>query len=207
MELNYTIMLVVASICAIGGLGFGYLIGKQQQPDEPSQPPPPVIPRSVQYPADALHIWRDHEQKQLVLKIKENTFRSMEPLPAAEQKFLQQLLSYLSKWINTPIEPAPDADTPQATASPQPTPIAHRTVEPIDAVISNKSIVEQINDILQEKLLTSSLRERGISLTQTISGGMVIYVGLNKYEEIDAIPDQDVVAMIRASVKAWEQQQ
>jgi len=205
--MEYTIMLMVAIICVIGGLGFGYFIGKSQNSDEEApQAPPPAAPLQPQYPADALHIWRDHEQKQLVLSIKGDLFRSAEALPAAERKFMQQLLGYLHKWLNLPLSPAPAAETPERAAS-RPAPAAKRVemIEPVDAIASSKSIVEQINDILQEKLQTSPLSGRGISLAQTIHGGMVVFVGLEKYEEIDAIPDKDVVAIIRASVKAWEQ--
>jgi len=67
--------------------------------------------------------------------------------------------------------------------------------------------VEQIDGILQEKLLNSPLRNRGIRLMQTPNGGMTIWVGLEHYTTIDEIPDEEVVAIIRASVQAWERLQ
>lgn len=206
--MEYTIMLVVATICAVGGLGFGYLIGKQYGSDEPPQAPSqvhsPDMPPPPQYPADALHIWHDNEKKQLVLKIREKTFRSMDPLPAPEQKFMQQLLSYLHKWLNAPQPPAPaGVEMPQPVA-PDASATVVGSVDLLEVDRSHKSIVEQINDILQVKLLASPLRDRGISLTQTIDGGMAIYVGIEKYDNIDAVPDKDVEAIIRASVKEWE---
>ncbi|MBC8331153.1 MAG: hypothetical protein H8E28_04155 [Anaerolineae bacterium] len=203
--MEYTIMLVVATICAAGGLGFGYLIGKQNSSDEPPQAPTqvhsPDVPPQPQYPADALHIWHDSEKKQLVLKIKGNTFRSMDPLPAAEQKFMQQLLSFLHKWLNTPAPVKAEIHQPVAPVKPA---AVVSSADLLEADLSHKSIVEQINDILQVKLLASPLRERGISLTQTIDGGMAIYIGIDKYDNIDTVPDKDVEAIIRASVKEWE---
>ena len=201
----YTIMLVVAIICAAGGLGFGYLIGKQYSSDEPPQAPSqvhsPDVPPQPQYPVDTLHIWHDNEKKQLVLKIRGNIFRSMDPLPAPEQKFMQQLLNYLHKWLNAPA-PA-GAEIPQPVVPDTPAAVVS-SVDLPEVDLSHKSIVEQINDILQVKLQTSPLRERGISLTQTIDGGMAIYVGIEKYDSIDTVPDKDVEAIIRASVKEWE---
>lgn len=207
--MEYTIMLIVAMICALGGLGIGYLVGKQQRPDDESQTPPVPAPQP-RYPADTIHIWRDDDRKQLVLQIRGTRYRSMEPLPAAEQKFMGKLLNYLQKWLHipTPTPPASEAPPPEPTPTrPQPSP-APSQPDPVEAVsTSNKSIVEQIDDILQEQLENSPLQDRGISLAQTLQGGMVIYVGLEKYEEIEAIPDKAIIAMIRSAVKTWEQQQ
>jgi hypothetical protein len=36
--------------------------------------------------------------------------------------------------------------------------------------------------------------------------GMVVMIGLEKFENVEDIPDEDIKAAIRAAVKEWEQQ-
>jgi hypothetical protein len=139
-----------------------------------------------------------------VLQIGEKTFRSGEALSPTHRKYMSGLLAYLQKWLGMPATaPQPPKETPapaqaSAQSAPQSTEIP---------TASTKSIVEQIDEILQEKLLGTPLSDRGIYLRETIKGGMVISVGVDQYEEIDAISDEAVKQTIRAAVSEWEQQQ
>lgn len=67
-----------------------------------------------------------------------------------------------------------------------------------------KSIVVQIDEILQEKLKGTPLENRGIRLMELPSKGMVVMVGLNQYEGVDQVPDDEVRGVIRAAVSEWE---
>lgn len=67
-----------------------------------------------------------------------------------------------------------------------------------------KSIVAQIDEILQEKLEGSHLERRGIRLMEFLGKGMVVMVGLDQYEGVDEVPDEEVRNLIRSSVKEWE---
>lgn len=66
------------------------------------------------------------------------------------------------------------------------------------------TIVEQINEILQERLARSPLEERGIKLTEDPDKGVIVWIGTDRFSGIDAIPDMDVKAEIRAAVETWE---
>ncbi len=66
------------------------------------------------------------------------------------------------------------------------------------------SIAEQVNEILQDKLHDSPLADRGIRLMELPGKGMVILIGLDKYESVEAVPDEDIREMIRAAVAEWE---
>jgi len=35
--------------------------------------------------------------------------------------------------------------------------------------------------------------------------GLVVMVGLEQYEGVDAVPDEQIRAIIRSAVKAWEE--
>ena len=67
-----------------------------------------------------------------------------------------------------------------------------------------KSIVAQIDEILQEKLEGSPLEKRGIRLMELPGKGMVVLVGLDQYEGVDEVPDEEIRTIIRSSAKDWE---
>lgn len=67
-----------------------------------------------------------------------------------------------------------------------------------------KSIVGQIDAILQEKLPTSPLRSRAIRLAELAEGGMAVIVDSDRYEGVNDIPDPDVRALLQECVAEWE---
>ncbi len=66
-----------------------------------------------------------------------------------------------------------------------------------------KSIVGQINDILQEKVEGTSFEYRRIRLVESPTGVMV-QVGPDKYADINAVPDEEIRSLIRAAAAEWE---
>lgn len=220
--MEYIIILGVGIVCTIVGLGAGYMLGNSRD-DKTSEDQPETLPEvqlkpsQPQYPADALHIWRDNTNKQLVLQIGERVIQSMEPFTPTEQKYMQQLLAYLQHWLGIPAttppapqhpaQPAPQVQQTTNTGQPHVSPFEPDTKETPENAILKKSIVAQIDDILQEKVLNSPLKDRGVRLMESVDGSMSVYIGFDRYIDIDSIPDEDVIAIIRASVKEWEQRQ
>ncbi len=68
---------------------------------------------------------------------------------------------------------------------------------------AQKSIVEQVNDILQEKLEGTPLSSRGIKLAENFDHSMQVVVGINRYDGVDAVPDEEVKQLIRQCVAEW----
>jgi len=112
-----------------------------------------------------------------------------------------------------PVPPAssPLADLPAAPPPQRPTLTAVnvlaralqsevRTPEP-----PPRSIAVQIDEILQEMLEKSPLASRGIRLLELPNKGMVVMVGLNQYEGVEAVPEEEIRQVIRAAVAEWEQ--
>lgn len=66
-----------------------------------------------------------------------------------------------------------------------------------------KSIVEQINDILQEKVKKSPLAEVGIVLQETPKG-VIVWIGNDSYHGVDTLPEGDAKKIIREAVAEWE---
>jgi hypothetical protein len=67
------------------------------------------------------------------------------------------------------------------------------------------SIVEQVDEILQEILEKDELQSQNIRLTELPNKGVIVWVGNEYYEGINAVPDDNVKRIIRQAVKKWEE--
>ncbi|MCI0518794.1 MAG: hypothetical protein L0Z70_00875 [Chloroflexi bacterium] len=67
-----------------------------------------------------------------------------------------------------------------------------------------KSIALQVDEILQENLKGTPLEEKAIRLMELPGRGMVVMVGLDSYDGVDAVPDEEVRKAIRAAAAEWE---
>jgi len=86
----------------------------------------------------------------------------------------------------------------------KPVNILTRAMVPDLPPVPPKSIVAQIDDILQEKLEKSPLSKRGIRLRELPNQGMAVMVGLDQYEGVEDVPDEEIRSMIRSAVSEWE---
>ena len=66
------------------------------------------------------------------------------------------------------------------------------------------NVVAQINAILQENLDGTPIKQRGILLMEQSDHSMVVMVGLDKYNSVDEVPDEEIRMAIRQAVSQWE---
>ena len=66
-------------------------------------------------------------------------------------------------------------------------------------------MVGQINAILQLRIANTPLSSQGVTMMESPSGGVIVFVGVNKYEGVEDVPNEDVKAAIRAAIAEWEQ--
>ncbi|MDP2977063.1 MAG: hypothetical protein Q8N45_12735 [Anaerolineales bacterium] len=123
-----------------------------------------------------------------------------------QRRRLIALLASMRPWLeggaSAPVQPPPAApEKPAAPASASSTPPTAKETSPAPP---SASIVAQINDILQSKLIGTPLEKRGVRLQKSSSGGVMVFVGLKIYDGIDAVPDPEVQAIIRQAVAEWE---
>ena len=127
-------------------------------------------------------------------------------LEPEQQRDLSALLLEMRPWLMgeplaKPVEPAAPAPRPAAPVTPVPLkPV--KQAPPAAPVM--KSIIEQINDVLQARLAGSPFKDRGIELVEGPDGSVVVLDGLQRYVGVDSIPDAAVQAFIRKSVAEWE---
>ena len=101
----------------------------------------------------------------------------------------------------TPLSSQPVPPTPPSASASKPAP-APKKEEPTGTAPT--SMVGQINAILQTRIANSRLADVGVTMIESPGGGVYVYIGLEKYEGIDAIPDEEVKTTIRAAIAEWE---
>ncbi|MBM3150978.1 MAG: hypothetical protein FJZ96_02030 [Chloroflexi bacterium] len=129
----------------------------------------------------------------------------------ADRKRLVDLLTQLRPWVDQaagthPPEPAslpPEAEKP-LMHSLVAAAVAGRPTTATAPVASQASMIDQINAILQTRLAGTPLAGRGIRVQESLEGIVHVYVGLKRYEGIEAVPEQEVKAAIRQAVAEWE---
>jgi hypothetical protein len=92
------------------------------------------------------------------------------------------------------------------------------TVAPIPAVISfgqkpktptqkePLSIVEQINEVIEKLTAGTPDEQKGIHLEENGQEGVIVWVGGEHYNGVDAVPYPEIQTLIRAAVVRWEEE-
>lgn len=114
------------------------------------------------------------------------------PPPATVEDRLSAIGSTPTPPPGRPAAPPPASPRPSASAK------EDRPVAPAN------SIVGQIDSILQSRLEGTPLEEKGIFLAQSPEGGVIVYVGLTRYNGIDDVPDPEIRSAIRSAIAEWE---
>jgi hypothetical protein len=92
---------------------------------------------------------------------------------------------------------------PQKEDIPQPATVAEETPRPAK-VAKPLSIVDQINDILQETIKDTPLANRMIRIVEDPREGVVVWIGLEHFPGVDSVPDPEVKAALRKAANEWE---
>ena len=226
MEIPWThiIWLVVAiSVYLFGiweGRGQGYKRRKTEEDKElKDNPLAPARPDTVDDPG-LLRIRNDNGTLTLDLDGERVDTTALAP---DHRKRLIELLTVIRPWLEGKPAAAPPMTAPPPRSSPAPTPIQpavpppplaqpSRPVAAKSPVIAKEdrpstpanSIVAQIDTILQTHIAGTPLEERGVFLAQSPEGGVMVYVGLNKYMGVDEVPDEAIKSAIRAAIAEWE---
>lgn len=106
-----------------------------------------------------------------------------------------------------PKQPAAASGRQAAPAAGSKPASAKQVENPKDAPPGPKSIVMQIEDILQDMIAGTPLERREIHLSEDPARGVIVSVGVDHFEGIEAVPDPTVKAVIRQAVAEWEQSQ
>jgi hypothetical protein len=106
--------------------------------------------------------------------------------------------------VSHPKETASSGTPPAAmpSSSPKPAPSSDKAKD--EPATAPQSIVEQIDEILQSQMVGTPLIERGVRLQESPEGGVLVWIGMEKFEGVNEVPDEQIQAAIRAAISVWE---
>ncbi len=117
-----------------------------------------------------------------------------------------QASQVVSQPVTPPVQTQPIAAPVQEIISRplQPVSLTAKKPEP-EKNIASLSIVQQIDTVLQARLVDTPLANQGIRLQESPHGEVEVYVGLQKYHAVDDVPDTFVKSEIRGAIADWEE--
>ena len=195
-----TTTLFLFFVFACLGFAAGAIVaGMRQRTPTPGPGDQPPAPEGT---IEVLRVWRAADGR-VRLGMDSQQLASTTELQPEQRRRLVKLVIDLRPWLETP----PDAATgrpaaEQPVAPPPKAPKKPAEEKPAAPVI--KSIIEQIDDVLQAKLAGSPLAGRDIHLAEGPDGAVIVKVGLSKFQGIDAVPEAEVKDLIRQAVTDWE---
>jgi hypothetical protein len=216
------------------GRGQGYKRRKaEEEQEKKDQPASPIVNPETMTVDDPGLLRIKNENGSFVLDLDGRRVNPID-LSSEQRRRLIDMLNIMRPWLEGRSAPAPkpSISTPpppkpttlderlNAVGAPVPEnrpvpPPARPVVQPPAARSSTiakedrpaapaNSIVSQIDSILQDRLEGTPLEERGIFLSQSQEGGVIVYVGLTRYNGIDDVPDPEIKAAIRGAIAEWE---
>jgi hypothetical protein len=179
-----------------------------------AEPLPPASPALAPDETSLLDVSSDRAGQ---LRLKVDGERIETPTLTPEQrKRVIAILTQVRPWLEAPASPASvskpappatpvrPAPAPEARPSTPPRPAPPPAKEEEEAGAAPGSIVAQIDAILQTQVQGTPLMEKGIRLHESPEGGVLVLVGIDKYEAIDDVPDDQIKMAIRRAITTWE---
>lgn len=181
--------------------------------------PKPLPPSAAQ--ARGLRVTRDMQKNRLLVELDGQVYETASQLSQAQRRFLSLTVTDLVSWMSQaalsapsapqaePFLPAAFAEQPVAKPAPPaqsmfPTPVKLAQPESGKAQTPRLSLTAQIDEILQERLVSSPLAHRTIHLAELPNFGMSVQVDRQQYESVDEIPDVEVRKLIHEAVEEWQ---
>jgi hypothetical protein len=188
---------------------------EQNEPEAQAEPLLPVTPVLPPDESSLLDVSRD-DAGDLRLKLEGERIEAA-ALSAEQRKRIIAILTQIRPWLESPTsahqpaQPTPVQSTPLRPAPPpearpvqSPRPAPPPNIDKDEVAAAPQSIVEQIDAILHAQLAGTPLMEKGIRLQESSEGGVIVWVGINKYQGLEDVPDDQIKAAIRTAISAWE---
>ncbi len=212
---------ILAVICVIVGFIGGALVStlfsereKKQMRSEGD-----LLPEGIdreQY-TQLLRLWRDSDGA-LVTELGGRVLTDIRQASTAQRLELEAITDRWQNWLGVRLNvPRPAAQPEPQPASPekpvvQPVVVPPQVEKP-DGIPDNGnlvitpagsgSMVDQINDILQEGLAHTRL-QHSVKISQDLREGIIVWLDGGRYVGVDEVPDPDVKKLIRAAAAEWE---
>jgi hypothetical protein len=224
MESLEILIIVVAACVVIGGI-IGALVtimfsGREKPQKESvtnSTKEPQIHLAAKGTDAEIVHLMRDPSTGYLVLGIDGKRIADPAMVEDRMRVELQHTAQELFLWLggritSTSQSPVQESKPQQSISSSLPIqaakPVPSTPQVAVAPVVDTKApamtIVEQIDEILQDLLVDSPLSEQRIKLAVDSNHGVVVWVGATSYNGIDMVKDPEVTQVLRKAVAEWE---
>jgi hypothetical protein len=145
--------------------------------------------------------WRDIQSGDLLVQMEDQWFENTKQMDEGLRLRYDRTLREAAQWLDLVLtKPGMEkkVEGPITTAP-------NGQIGGLDEPPKRKmTIVEQVDEILQDLLKDSPLKAQNIRLTEIYNKGVVVWVGMQYFEGIDAVPNEDVKQLIKTAVKKWE---
>lgn len=207
------------------GRNQGYKNRKKEEIDEKKHQSvsvePTNLPRSDETPVLNVSMNLTGE---LLLKLDGNP-TDTNALDSEDRKRLIAILTAMRPWLEVPKTAAASSAAPKPVSSPQgvssprpqaapvptlaisapdPKPALSSPNDDDDEVAVPQSIVAQINSVLKARLVGTPLADKGIRLQESRDGGVLVWIGMEKFEGVDEVPDENIKAALKSAISEWE---
>ena len=141
---------------------------------------------------------RDEVSGELVIQVGDRSYRSKAELEASKDwSRVRFAADDLAKWI----EGEPTGEEVDRPASTRRTPVT-KTDRKKESE-THRSMVEEIDDILQELLIDSPHAEKAVRLMEGPGGMARVLIGIDSYS-IEDVPNDEIQSLIKQAVAQWE---
>jgi uncharacterized membrane-anchored protein YhcB (DUF1043 family) len=227
MPTNQLFFLALAFVVGIliGALVSWLFSGREKEAPPPHPELEKLLKLRAQY-QERVSLWVERSSGKLMVRMGEQMAADPQQLSEPQRKQLQTLMREWLTWMGfpgsspaapaAPAAPARPAPSRQAvlvtpapaamSAAPLPPQVPGSTAIPSQPVVvqPKKSIVEQINDILQEKVAGTPVAQKGVRIVEDARQGVIVWVGLERFNGVDAVTDPEVRAVLKAAAAEWE---
>jgi hypothetical protein len=215
-------------LAAVIGLLVGLLVSslfssRESKSAEPEKPPQEMVKDGF---AEIVRLWYSPSGKKIVTQMDGGYYKDFLTLSPDQKARVNKLLVLWSTWAGKVTEvkvepvstPFVGVESSVAANLPPVAPVldwsvqeALKTEEAEDSPIlpvedRPKTIAGQISLIIEKMLIDSPIKEKGIKLIENDHHGVDVWIGLEKFDGIDAIPYPDVQQLIREAVAQWERE-
>lgn len=227
-----TVYIVLAVICIIVGFIGGALISMlfAERDKKQLRKEGDLLPEGIDRERHTalLRIWRDADGG-LLIELRDRIIPEIKQASTAQRLEIESIMDQWLDWLGVNLKIPKSAQEPKVQLQPQPqpqpikppvTPVMPQAVaEPLPApdlvaaisspvipkpAVGPKSMVEQIDDILQEIVSHSAFSQRSVKITQDVRDGIIVWMDGSRYPGLDSVPDPEIKKLIRAAAAEWE---
>jgi hypothetical protein len=222
-----SLLVIIGIICLTIGYVFGWLISMLRPKEAKGKSEDETVKsseqESVETRASVLKLWREPDQGKLLVEFDGKVFDKSVSLTPDQHKRLEGALRETAGWLGliNQATPAGGAAPRSASAAPAlpitpqrpPSVIGGMTgaiadaIQPVTKKDETKSIVGQIDEIVQHMLTSTPYANENIFLAEDPKRGVLVRVGNQVYEGIGSVPEGEIKNLLKAAVAEWEKQQ